>query len=505
MQLRRTVLLTVLAATTRASALPLEWRPPAANAPPPTPPPTAASPEESADDAAPAGAEAYPALGSSQPPGKPGERRAPPGYALPPAPAAGSELLWVPRIVFFPVYVLTEYVVRWPLVRAGSYAEQQHWPQHVVDFFTFGPNNQAALWPVFHFDLGFRPWAGLSFSWDDALLQDNALHARAEVGGADAYRLSVQDSLTLPEGGRVAVQGRLWQRPDLAFWGLGPRSGGEPLRYSVQVLEGALSASLRGWRSSELAVGMELSQRRFDTGSSALGDDSLDAGVASGRLPQLPPGSRGYVRITPRARAALDTRRARLVPAERHRDYDSPPGTGLRLAAHGNYSLDVDGSYEPGTARSWVGYGGVAAAYLDLTGTQRTLGLSLSADFVHPLDGGAQAPFSEQPALGGAEPMPGLRSRRLVGPSAVAARLHYRWPIWVSLDGSANAALGNVFGPELAGFEPALLRGSFALGVRSIGSQEGSFELLLGAGTDTLRNGADIEEVRFAIGTSSAF
>jgi hypothetical protein len=407
--------------------------------------------------------------------------------------------------VFFPLYVLSEYVVRWPLVHAGSYAEHQRWPQHIVDFFTFGANNQASLWPVFYFDLGFRTWAGLTFSWDDALLEGNALHARADIGGQDAHRLSVQDSFALLDGGRITLQARLWQRPDLAFWGLGPNSDGEALRYSVRALEGALVARFPGWRSSELAAGMDISRRRFDTGSSALGDTSLDAGVASGRLTALPPGTRGYTRLTQRAQAALDTRRPRLLPAERHRDYTSPPGTGLRLAAHGSYSQDVGGSFEPGTARTWLGYGGVAAAYLDLTGAQRTLGLSLSADFVHPLAGGGQVPFTEQPALGGSEPMPGLRSRRLVGPSAIAARLHYRWPIWVSLDGSANAAFGNVFGPELAGFDPALLRGSFALGVRTIGSQEGGFEVLFGAGTDTLRDGAQIEEVRFAIGTSSSF
>jgi hypothetical protein len=495
----------LLASSLLARAQPGDWRPPRPSASVPLPPGSASDPEESALDAAPAGVEAYPPAASSQPSGAAEEKRAPPGYAPEAPPSAGRTWLWAPRIVLFPVFVLTQYALRWPLSHASSYAEQHYWPQQVVDFFTFGPNNEAALWPYFYFDLGFRARAGLYFSWDGALVPANSVRLRATTGGTDWFQLGAKDSYALTSDAHISLTAGVSRRPDLTFWGLGPESSGEPLRYGSSVLRVAAAAQLSGWRSSTLGMEVELQRRRFDTGATSLGDASLDQGVAGGRLAALPPGTDGYTTVSPMVLAALDSRRPRHEDGQVTADSVAPPGTGLRLAAHAGYSLDLEHPRAVDAARSWLRYGGLAAAYLDLTGQQRTLGFSLKGEFVHVLAGGAQLPFTEQPALGGGQPMPGLRSRRLVGASALAARLQYRWPIWVSLDGTADAALGSVFGPELAGFELGLLRASFAVGITTTAARDANLEFLIGAGTDTLQSGAELEELRLAVGTAISF
>lgn len=488
-----------------ALAQPAEWkRPPPVTSGVPAPLGSASEPEETDAEAAPAGPALYPPADDAQPALAEGHDRPRPSYAEAP-PGPGDALLWVPRVALFPAYVVSEYVLRWPLVHAGAYAEEHRWPEHVVDFFTLGANGQAALWPVFFFDLGFRPRFGLYFSWDGAGSDANAVRAHAQTAGLDGFRVSVSDRYRLGHDESVELVALVAQQPDRAFWGFGPRSASGALRYAEarELVMAHVGAS--GWRSSELAAGLILERQRFDTASQALGGPSLEDAVASGRLAALPAGSAGFTMLEPELRVALDTRRPRLAHDPSDRDFVSPPGTGIRLAGHVRHAFAVDASRDASTAASWVDYGGVAAAYVDLTGTQRTLGLSLGADLVHPTSGGGAVPFTAQPALGGLEPMPGLRSRRLVGPSALAARIEYRWPIWVTLDGTADAALGNVFGPELSGFRPGLLRSSYAIGLRSIASQDTSFELLVGIGTRPLDEGASIEETRFVIGTSSSF
>ena len=74
--------------------------------------------------------------------------------------------------------------------------------------------------------------------------------------------------------------------------------------------------------------------------------------------------------------------------------------------------------------------------------------------------------------------MRGFFPGRLVDRSAAVATVRYRWPIWVWLDGSLQAAVGNVFDEHLDGFKPSLLRFSSAIGVESIGTPDNSVEIL---------------------------
>ncbi len=61
---------------------------------------------------------------------------------------SGSPLLWVPRVILFPLYVVSEYVVRRPLGWATVKAERSNLANLLVDWFTFGPDRQAGLVPT---------------------------------------------------------------------------------------------------------------------------------------------------------------------------------------------------------------------------------------------------------------------------------------------------------------------------------------------------------------------
>jgi hypothetical protein len=85
------------------------------------------------------------------------------------------------------------------------------------------------------------------------------------------------------------------------------------------------------------------------------------------------------------------------------------------------------------------------------------------------------------------------------------AQLSYRWPIWVWLDGAIHYEVGNVFGKHLEDFDPRLLRQSFDFGFAASGARDHTFELLLGFGTETFDQGADVDTFRFVFGSTAGF
>jgi hypothetical protein len=87
--------------------------------------------------------------------------------------------------------------------------------------------------------------------------------------------------------------------------------------------------------------------------------------------------------------------------------------------------------------------------------------------------------------------------------SAAVATLRYRWPIGPWVDGSLQAAVGNVFGEHLEGFDTRLLRVSAAIGLESDSSPDSAFHFLIGFGTETFEQGGKIDSFRLALGTDT--
>ena len=401
---------------------------------------------------------------------------------------AGDVALWVPRVVLFPPYVVSEYVLRRPIGWLVSTAEKQKWEVALLDFFTFGPDRKVGIVPTALIDFGLRPSVGVYAWWDDALVKGNAVRAQFGTWGPQWINIGVTDRF--PAGpGTMAISGSYSHRPDRPFFGMGPRSlQGNESRYDSSLSDGALEYKipLAGWSSFVARTGAR--HRAFDIGQTCCGDPAVQTSIDQGRFAAPPGWNTPYTAAYQRLEVALDSRSKRPAPQ-----------TGVRLELDEEQASDV--STSPG--KSWMSWGGTVGGYVEV-GRARVIALKVTARFSDPLHGGP-VPFTEQVALGGNGPMRGYLFGRLVDRSAAVAELEYRWPIWVWLDGTMHAAFGNVFGEHLQGFEPRLLRLSSGIGLRTIGSPDHSFELLTGFGTETIADGFKVDSFRLMVGGTRGF
>ncbi|XXT16642.1 BamA/TamA family outer membrane protein [Sorangium sp. So ce429] len=465
-------------ATPQAGA---DLRAPAAPPAAATPPQAQGAPRAAASSAAPA-----------RPPAAvqaPSARRPVPDYDGRPdeGTSAGDVLLWVPRVVFYPAYLVSEYLVRRPLGYLTVAAEQGEWIEDLKDIFTFGPNNNIGVVPTALFDFGFRASVGVYFFYDDLFFPGNELRLHAATGGLDWLRLTIADRVPLDGRAYVKLRGEADTRPDWLFAGIGPRTlERDSARYSAKSLQGSLTlhADFDAFSFVEAYTGAKTVE--FDD---ICCEPTVGWRVANGRYPLPPSFDTGFTAYRIGAHAALDSRRPR--PARGH---------GVRMELFGEHAADLE---RPLQSR-WVRYGGSLGGFVDLTGHDRIVSLALWAAFADPL-GVAEVPFTELAPLGGDLPMRGFREGRLRGRSAAAATLEYRYPIWAFVDGTVQVAAGNVFSEHLSDFELDLLRMSFVLGLRTSSSRDHSFDLLVGTATETFEQGARPEDLRFMIGTSRGF
>jgi hypothetical protein len=406
-----------------------------------------------------------------------------------PGPDAGDVLLWVPRVVLFPLYFVTEVLIREPLGFLIAGAERNGVPAALYEFFTFGEQHQAGIVPTAFVSFDFQPSVGLYAFWNDAFFKGHDLRLRAGFGGRQWISAAVSERFYLDaeRAHRLALEAALLQRPDYTYFGIGPDTRQSNLaRYGQDLLEARVLYDQTGWRSNFLHAKVVLRSVDFRRGGYD-GDPTLVEQVARGTFAPPPRAASGYEVLATELIAALDTREA--PPAS---------GSGLRVGAGGGYSLDLQ---ERG---GFVRYGAGVGAFWDLNQRQRVLSLTATTRFVDPAGGGV-IPFTELVSLGGTEPMRGLYPGRLYDRSSAVLDLSYRWPIWIWLDGSIHSEFGNVFGPRLDGFRAGRLRWSGALGVESKGTPDSQFQLLIGVGTETFESGGKIDSLRIAAGATSGF
>jgi hypothetical protein len=403
----------------------------------------------------------------------------------------GDGLLWVPRVVLFPLWVVHEYVIRKPLGWAVSTAERANLHNILLDFFTFGPDRSGGLVPTALFDFGVRPSVGLYFFLDDAGFQGHDLRVYAATGGSDWFKASFADRIAF--GPRTKLEHRFaaLTRPDYLYTGQGWDSrDGDTGRYSMTRYDASVALSRQisafGWVNGYVGV------RRATFESGACCDDpSIGRRVAEGAY-ALPSGfDGGYTLLRQGLSAELDTRTPR-----------PSAGSGVRAVLRGELAGRLRGE----TTREFVRYSAALSGFWDVTGDNRVLGLSLGTAFVEPLgDDAGEVPFTEQIRLGGDEPLRGFLEGRLVDRSALVARLGYDWPVWAFLDGSLQVEAGNVFSSQLENFALDRSRLSFGLGLRSAGRRDHPFELLIGTATTPLEDGAHLDSFRFVLGATNAF
>ena len=409
------------------------------------------------------------------------------GRGEPPT-TAGDVLLWVPRVVFAPFYFVSEFVIRRPLAWLITTAERKQWPTAIRDFFLFGPDKKAGIVPTAFLDFGFRASVGFYAFWDDLLGKGNHLRLHASTLGVDWLQGAIADKI--PVGKKSFFDLRLEgiHRPDYVFHGMGPRTlQGDRMRFGIDQVQGKTVFETFWWKGSRATI--EGGVRYVDFRDDACCEDpSVVSQVRAGRFPAPPGFDAGYTAAFQRAELTVDSRDER--PASQ---------TGVRLELQAEQGSNVRRSTD-----NWIKYGASAGAFLDVK-NNRTLSLSATTLFVDPVSDGATIPFTEQIVLGGSGPMRGYLYGRLVDRSAAIATLKYRWPIWIFLDGTMQASVGNVYGAGLRDFEAKLLRFSGAVGIESIGSADHTFEFLFGLGSETFDQGASLNSVRLLFGTNRGF
>ena len=299
------------------------------------------------------------------------------------------------------------------------------------------------------------------------------------------------------------------QRPESAFHGIGGDSSPNAARLGERRFD--LGLRYRRALSSDLLVTATVGHEWWQFDPTAGDDeDSIARAILNGRFAAPPALEDGVMALSAGGRIDFDSRRGRLFRKPRlASDYEHVSGSGLTFGTHvlqhvGLRATRADPTYAE-RLPVWISYGATTSGTLDLTATQRRLELELYAFFVDPMPGAGDVPFSHLASLGGSRPMRGFGQRRLIDRSAAVATLRYLWPVWTLLDGTLHASLGNVFGAHLEGFELARLRASFGIGLASATASDHPFELLIAFGTESLENGARIENTRLTAGTMAHF
>ena len=414
----------------------------------------------------------------------------------PPGMTAGRGFEWLAQGLFYPVYILTEYGLRRPLGWVVSTAERKQVPAAVINFFTFGENKDSGVVPTAFFDFGVYPSVGVYGWMDHVFARRNSIQAQFGTWGPKWLLLSLRDRWTISGNSYVSAYGTYIRRPDQPFFGLGSRSLQKNFsRYSVHGVEAGLDAWAAVTRQSGVLSRVGIRQRTFSDGD-CCGNPGIENFVAQGRF-ELPPGYQdGYAAVFQRLELVLDNRPRR--PAKQ---------TGGRIDFEVEHGTDVN---HVKNGAHWVRYGATGGIYADI-GRTRTIGLLGTVLMVDPIRG--QVPFTEQVTLGGSGQvmagyvglMPGYIMNRMIGRSAAAVAVEYRWPIWVFLDGTLQMGVGNVFGEHLEGFGPKLFRLSGAVGVKSNNSADRQLEILTGFGTETLQDGLQVNSFRLVFGGTRGF
>lgn len=401
---------------------------------------------------------------------------------------AGDVALWTARALTSPLYLLSEYVLRRPIGWAMTEIERNDLVSTLLDFFTFGPNDEIIVLPTVFYEMGFQPSVGLYAAWSDFLFRHNRIAVHAGYGGDEWLSFSAVDRIALADRWQLGARFLARERPDYVFGGIGPNATDLPrARFGAERIEPELFTSARYWQSSDVEIDVRYRSISFYerswSGEPSIGERALQTGEP------LPVGyASGYEAVGTELHADLDTR----TPF-------APPEGGARVAAHVGIHTALGGAPQIDRWLSWGASGTLAA---DLIGGHRVLGLTGDVDLVTPLSG-SSVPFTELVELGGSRGLlPGYRPGHILGQSALGLTAHYTWPIWAFLDARLYFGAANAFGLHLEDFDAELLRLTFGLAIapRLQGTTDLPFTFNFGFATDTFERGASVDSFRIEVG-----
>lgn len=425
-----------------------------------------------------------------------------------PEPDAVDALLWIPRVLTAPLYLVSEYLVRRPLGWLISELERSEVVDFLIGFFTLGGNQNFIVLPTAFFDFGFAPSGGLYAAWRRFLVEENRISLHAASGGENWLLGTVSDHASLPDRMELRFRFSALKRPDQQVGGIGYDGTQTPIaRFGLEQIEGSVRYGLRPWPGIALD---------YTVGYHGVGyvDQSWDGqrSVGEANRRDLPAFQSGYSSILVHARVVLDTRtgcghagRSSAWDTAQHILSDEeraelPDGAcelasgGLRVAAEASEHFGFGGM----ASSEWLRVAGEVEAATDFLGRGRVFLLRGRVHLVEPLGGARIVPFTELVSLSDA--LRGFQPGRLYGSTLASLSLEYVWPVWAFLDGTLHFDVGNVFDRTFADFDLERLRMSFGVLLAPRASGDHLFELGLSFGTDTFARGAGIVSVRFVIG-----
>lgn len=392
----------------------------------------------------------------------------------------GRRLLWVPRLLLFPAWVVANWGLRQPL---GAIARAAEGSADPLRFFVYGKNGQAMLIPTAVIDFGSRPSVGFYFRWNDVGHENHRLRARLGFWGPDWIR-GVLASRWETDEWRFQLRGEAERSANGRYHGVGASGSRREGRFSYRHLDASLSFEGFLWRASRVRVYSRVRNFAFEDGG--FSGRTLQSLIDDGTFDALPTGFDGYSMYALGGSATFNSRRRR------------PHNTsGALLQVHGEHAFDLNGPER----RRWVRYGGAAQLFWDVLGSGRVITLAASGRVVQPLAG--EVPFTELIELGGRGPLRGFRTGRLRGESAASLLLQYSWPVWAYLDAMIHIAIGNVFDGRFENFSLKNLRMSWGIGLGAIHSRDHRFDFGLAWGTETFEEGTQVSSVRLVLGVTS--
>ncbi len=418
-----------------------------------------------------------------------------------PEPEGAALLLWGPRVLFFPVHLVMEYVVRHPLEFLAESFERYHigeWYNHLTTW----DGGNGRVFPIFALPSGFSGKLGIGAVWTNALFDGQDLLAGADsdfdrnvtVNAAVRFRFLPKDALKVTAGFHIE------QRDDFVFFGQGAATNeGDQSRFFRDKMRIAVETELDRVSYFDARLGVEYSSNAFDCASASSAFDICGPDAQQETADDLfrlndPQGAaffRGYKLIRLKAALAADSR-TDLLRSE----------TGVRLEGILRYGKGLGGRSK---SIQFVRYGGELSAFWDVVpGYRRVFGARVRIEMTDPIADG-DLPFAELITSGGPEHMRGFLRARFHGRSLAVATIDYRYPVWTYLDGTLFYEVGNVFGERLEDFRGGLLRQSFGLGLRSLSTTSSSLSMLLAFSTTRFEQDFKIEAVRFSVGTNWGF
>jgi hypothetical protein len=398
----------------------------------------------------------------------PDERRDPAHYRGRARPTPPEEALaWIPRILFAPFALVTEIVLRRPVVAFLEWAERHDLFQGID--YLLNPDPNVSWSPTLSFEANVLALPGVQAEWRNALVEGHDVRVEFAMGATDFWRAWVRDRWRF---GPVffGARGGHHTRPERPFYGLGPDSASQRTYYAETQTElsGFVGVEHGHHVRAELSAGYSLEEtgRGIEPSATTQFDPSDIPGFGLYEL--------GLVSFD----LTLDSRR----------DVDEPGG--LRFVGNTTFGLDARD-----TSRSFMTVELQLEAAVEVSAPDRVLGVRAYAMNTAPF-GDAPVPFMHLAWLGW-DRHRGFVRGRFRGEAAVFAEVRYRYPINFYVDALWLASAGNVFSRDGSDFDVGALTGSFGVGFRTRRTGFAPIEMTFALGTSQFDSGLSIESARF--------